>query len=157
MAEVLTHTWVVRWSARLRSPTSLPPLFADRGQLETVLVNLATNARDAMPQGGTLKLGANAETMARAALPHPAGLPGRYIRIVVSDTGIGMDRRVLSRVTEPFFTTKQPGKGTGLGLAMAKGFVEQSGGSLTIDSEVGHGTTHRAVAAGAVGLPTGRP
>ena len=93
-----------------------------------------------MPQGGKLTLAADME-IASAALPHPAGLqPGRYIRIEVSDTGSGMDQTVLARVTEPFFTTKEPGKGTGLGLAMAKGFVEQSGGSLSIDSVVGQGT-----------------
>jgi CheY-like chemotaxis protein len=103
-------------------------------------VNLATNARDAMPSGGTLTLSAEAETVT-ADLPHPAGLAaGGYVRITVSDTGIGMDQRTLARVTEPFFTTKQPGKGTGLGLAMAKGFVEQSGGSLSIDSAPGQGT-----------------
>jgi CheY-like chemotaxis protein len=119
----------------------MPPLFADRGQLETVLVNLATNARDAMPSGGTLTMSADAETVA-AGTPHPAGLAaGGYIRIVVRDTGLGMDRSVLARVTEPFFTTKEPGKGTGLGLAMAKGFAEQSGGSLAIESAERQGTS----------------
>jgi PAS domain S-box-containing protein len=140
MAEVLTHTLGGSVVCVVDVVPGLPPLFADRGQLETVLVNLATNARDAMPSGGTLTLHADTE-VASAGLPHPAGLaPGMYVRIVVSDTGIGMGRDVLTRVTEPFFTTKEPGKGTGLGLAMAKGFVEQSGGSLSIDSTVGHGT-----------------
>jgi CheY-like chemotaxis protein len=93
-----------------------------------------------MPSGGTLTMAADLELVS-TGLPHPAGLtPGRYLRIEVSDTGGGMDGSVLARVTEPFFTTKEPGKGTGLGLAMAKGFVEQSGGSLSIDSAVGHGT-----------------
>jgi CheY-like chemotaxis protein len=118
----------------------VPHLFADRGQLETVLVNLATNARDAMPSGGTLTLAADAEVVS-SDMPHPAGLAsGRYVRVVVKDNGGGMDHAVLARVTEPFFTTKEPGKGTGLGLAMAKGFVEQSGGSLSIESSVGRGT-----------------
>ncbi len=140
MAEVLTHTLGGAVVCKVDVPFGLPPLFADRGQLETVLVNLATNARDAMPSGGTLTLAADIE-MVFTGLPHPAGLtPGRYVRIAVSDTGSGMDRDVLARVTEPFFTTKEPGKGTGLGLAMAKGFVEQSGGSLSIDSAVGQGT-----------------
>src|SRR3954453_21431287 len=140
MAEILTHTLGGSVACAVDVPPGLPPLFADRGQLETVLVNLATNARDAMPSGGTLRLSADVE-MASTGLPHPAGLtPGLYVRIVVSDTGSGMDREVLARVTEPFFTTKEPGKGTGLGLAMAKGFVEQSGGSLSIDSVVGSGT-----------------
>ncbi|MDT5280106.1 MAG: hypothetical protein QOJ20_1301, partial [Mycobacterium sp.] len=140
MAEVLTHTLGGSVVCKVDVSFGLPPLVADRGQLETVLVNLATNARDAMPSGGTLTLAADTEIVA-AGVPHPAGLaPGGYLRIVVSDTGTGMDRTVLARVTEPFFTTKQPGKGTGLGLAMAKGFVEQSGGSLSIDSVIGRGT-----------------
>jgi len=140
MAEVLTHTLGGSVVCVVDVPPGLAPMHADRGQLETVLVNLATNARDAMPHGGKLTLAADME-IASAALPHPAGLqPGRYIRIEVSDTGSGMDQTVLARVTEPFFTTKEPGKGTGLGLAMAKGFVEQSGGSLSIDSVVGQGT-----------------
>ncbi len=140
MAEVLTHTLGGSVVCKVNAPIGLPPLFADRGQLETVLVNLATNARDAMPSGGTLSFAADVE-MVSTGLPHPAGLtPGRYIRIVVSDTGTGMDASILARVTEPFFTTKEAGKGTGLGLAMAKGFVEQSGGSLSIDSVVDQGT-----------------
>jgi PAS domain S-box-containing protein len=140
MAEVLTHTLGGSVVCAVDVSHGLPHLFADRGQLETVLVNLATNARDAMPSGGTLTLAADVEVVS-ASSPHPAGLaPGTYVRIVVKDTGIGMDRAVLARVTEPFFTTKEPGKGTGLGLAMAKGFVEQSGGSLSIDSTTGDGT-----------------
>ena len=140
MAEVLTHTLGGAVVCTVDAAPGLPPLFADRGQLETVLVNLATNARDAMPLGGTLTLAAYANSVP-AGTPHPAGLaPGNYVRIEVSDTGSGMDHAVLARVTEPFFTTKEPGKGTGLGLAMAKGFVEQSGGSLSIDSVVGRGT-----------------
>jgi CheY-like chemotaxis protein len=140
MAEVLTHTLGGSVVCAVDAAPGLPPLFADRGQLETVLVNLATNARDAMPSGGRLILAAGTEIVS-AGLPHPAGLsPGSYIRIEVIDSGCGMDRSVLARVTEPFFTTKEPGKGTGLGLAMAKGFVEQSGGSLSIDSILGRGT-----------------
>ena len=140
MAEVLTHTLGGSVVCMVDVPPGLPPLLADRGQLETVLVNLATNARDAMPSGGTLTLAAEREVVP-AGPPHPFGLaPGAYVRIVVSDTGTGMDATVLARVTEPFFTTKEPGKGTGLGLAMAKGFAEQSGGSLSIESTVGQGT-----------------
>ena len=140
MADVLTHTLGGSVVCKVDVSFGLPPLVADRGQLETVLVNLATNARDAMPSGGTLTLAADTEIVS-AGSPHPDGLAaGCYVRITVSDTGSGMDRTVLARVTEPFFTTKQPGKGTGLGLAMAKGFVEQSGGSLSIDSVIGRGT-----------------
>ncbi len=140
MAEVLTHTLGGSVVCTVDVAAGLPPLFADRGQLETVLVNLATNARDAMPSGGTLTMTAEAENVTHA-VPHAGGLPpGRYVRIVVADTGSGMDGAVLARVTEPFFTTKETGRGTGLGLAMAKGFVEQSGGVLAIDSAIGLGT-----------------
>jgi PAS domain S-box-containing protein len=141
MAEVLTHTLGGSVVCAVDVLPDLPQLFADRGQLETVLVNLATNARDAMPSGGIVTLSADTE-MVSAGLPHPAGLePGGYVRIIVKDIGAGIDQAVLAQVTEPFFTTKEPGKGTGLGLAMAKGFVEQSGGSLSIDSTVGQGTS----------------
>jgi CheY-like chemotaxis protein len=114
---------------------------ADRGQLETVLVNLATNARDAMPDGGTLALSAVPEQVG-AARAHPAGLtPGEYVRLTVTDTGTGMDQETLGHALEPFFTTKPQDKGTGLGLSMAKGFAEQSGGALAIESAPGRGTT----------------
>ena len=114
---------------------------ADKAQLETVLVNLAINARDAMPRGGRLTLAAAAEAVAPEVL-HPAGLPpGCYVRLSASDTGAGMNATTLSRASEPFFTTKGVGQGTGLGLAMARGFAQQSGGGLTIESTLGLGCT----------------
>jgi CheY-like chemotaxis protein len=120
---------------------AVPLLRVDKSQLETVLVNLAINARDAMPTGGTLTLATTAETV-RAAGTHAAGLsPGQYIRLSVSDTGVGMDAATLARAAEPFFTTKEVGRGTGLGLAMARGFAEQSGGGFAIESREGQGTT----------------
>jgi signal transduction histidine kinase/ActR/RegA family two-component response regulator len=120
----------------------LPCAGTDRAQLETVLLNLAINARDAMePGGGVIRLAAEPEEVAAGAA-HLAGLaPGRYVRLRVSDTGSGMDAETLARVGEPFFTTKPAGKGTGLGLSMAKGFTEQSGGALRIESAPGRGTT----------------
>lgn len=119
----------------------LPPVLADRGQLETVLVNLAVNARDAMPEGGRLEVSACQEVVAPRE-EHPAALkPGPYLRLAVADSGQGMDAATLARATEPFFTTKAKGKGTGLGLAMARGFAEQSGGGLAIESAPGQGTT----------------
>jgi CheY-like chemotaxis protein len=140
MAEILTHTLGGSVVCQVDVEAGVPPLVADRGQLETVLVNLATNARDAMQSGGLLTLAADDEAVAEGQ-SHAAGLaPGRYVRIMVSDTGVGMGRAVLEHATDPFFTTKDPGKGTGLGLAMAKGFAEQSGGGLCIDSVVGQGT-----------------
>jgi PAS domain S-box-containing protein len=142
LRDVLAQTLGSPITVRINNDgTSLPAVIADRGQLETVLVNLATNARDAMPGGGTLTFAAVAEEFT-AGLTHPAGLePGQYVRLSVTDTGIGMDQATLVRAMEPFFTTKPQDKGTGLGLSMAKGFAEQSGGALAIDSAPGKGTT----------------
>jgi signal transduction histidine kinase/ActR/RegA family two-component response regulator len=141
LRDVLSHTLGSPIAVSVELDRKVPWLLADKGQLETVLVNLAANARDAMLQGGTLTFTAAAETVESASI-HPAELrPGNYVRLSIRDTGVGMDRTMLGRVLEPFYTTKPPGKGTGLGLPMAKGFVEQSGGGLLIDSVLGHGTT----------------
>jgi PAS domain S-box-containing protein len=142
LREILTHTLGATIEVRLRLQPGLRPMLADRGQLETVLVNLATNARDAMPKGGELMLSAEHETVTSGPARHSAGLaPGRYIRLRVADGGEGMDTATLARAREPFFTTKRSGSGTGLGLAMAQGFAEQSGGALAIESKPGSGTT----------------
>ena len=137
MAEMLRPTLGPSVSLRVAAQAPLPCALADVGQLEAALVNLVTNARDALAAGqGTVLLAA--ETVAGSQL----GLPGdSYIRFSVTDDGEGMTAEVLARVTEPFFTTKPKGKGTGLGLAMARGFAEQSGGALAIQSRRGHGTT----------------
>jgi PAS domain S-box-containing protein len=124
------------------NPDGSLALLADRGQLETVLVNLGTNARDAMSMTGTLEYTAALEIVDAQQTALPVDLtPGRYVRVSVRDTGTGMDAQTLARATEPFFTTKPVGSGTGLGLAMAHGFAEQSGGGLHIDSVLGVGTT----------------
>jgi len=115
-------------------------LLADRRQLETVLLNLAVNARDAMPNGGDLMLSAVSTVLHRDS-DSPRLPAGRYVCLAVADTGAGIDPADLPRVVEPFFTTKPRGKGTGLGLSMAKGFAEQSGGALSVESEPGRGTT----------------
>ena len=143
LEEVLAHTMAAPGlQLRVEAEPGLPPVLADRGELETVLVNLATNARDAMPKGGTLTLAAAAETVAEGAAAHPAGLgPGRYVRLSAADTGAGMDAATLARAAEPFFTTKPEGKGLGLGLAMAGEFAEQAGGGFAVASEPGRGTT----------------
>jgi PAS domain S-box-containing protein len=115
---------------------------ADRGQLEQVLVNLAVNARDAMPGGGRLSIDTgNIEVDATYATGRPELKLGRYTRLRVSDTGTGMDRETVARVFEPFFSTKPKGRGTGLGLATVYGVVTHVGGSIEIYSEVGLGTT----------------
>jgi PAS domain S-box-containing protein len=123
----------------IQATAGLPPLLADKGQLETALVNLAINARHAMPGGGALAISAVAEVAGDGHAAGPA--PGRYVRLAVADTGEGMEPSVLSRALEPFFTTKPVGQGTGLGLPMVKGFAEQSGGAIAIDSARGRGTT----------------
>jgi signal transduction histidine kinase len=112
---------------------------ADRNQLETVLLNLATNARDAMPNGGDLTISAGGAGLDGDSVA-PGLSAGRYVRFSVTDTGMGIDPAILGRVADPFFTTKPKGQGTGLGLSMAKGFAEQSGGALAITSQPGRGT-----------------
>ena len=120
----------------------LGSVMADRGQIEQVLVNLAVNARDAMPKGGTLTIEtANTEMDEIVAGEQVDLKPGSYISVKVSDTGVGIPREVIDRVFEPFFTTKPKGEGTGLGLATTYGIVQQAGGSVRIYSEVGLGTT----------------
>jgi CheY-like chemotaxis protein len=117
---------------------------ADPSQIVDVLLNLAINARDAMPHGGRLKIEtANAALDAVYCLRHREATPGEYVALSVADTGTGMTAEVLARAMEPFFTTKPPGKGSGLGLSTIYGFARQSGGYLSIDSKPGEGTTVR--------------
>jgi signal transduction histidine kinase/CheY-like chemotaxis protein len=124
------------------SPTELPLVEADTGMIEQVLVNLAVNARDAMPRGGKLILALSTVTLDDAFVAaHPQARTGRFVCLRVADTGCGMDAATLARIFEPFFTTKEPGKGTGLGLATVYGIIQQHAGWVEVESQVARGTT----------------
>jgi len=139
MTEMLERSLGPRIMIETRFPLSLSAAQADANQLELALLNLAVNARDAMPDGGPLIISAREEFV---TVDHATKLlPGPYVCLAVTDTGEGMDDAILRRAMEPFFTTKGPGKGTGLGLSMVHGVTEQSGGRLILKSKPGKGTT----------------
>jgi len=164
MAELLARTVGSAVAIHTDLAHDLSPVDADATQLELAVINLAINARDAMPNGGELGI-----RTSNRAVPPASEQPekvGDFVRLEISDTGHGMPPEVAARAFEPFFTTKEAGKGTGLGLSMVYGFARQSGGSASIRSEVGRGTVvtlllprgmpaHEADAAGATGLPQG--
>ena len=120
---------------RIDCPEDMSPAYADPAQLDAALLNLALNARDAMPRGGEIAI-----TVTERLDASEHGRPGHYVVFSVADTGVGMTPEILARAIEPFFTTKGPGLGSGLGLSMVYGFVEQSGGHLQIQSRLGYGT-----------------
>ncbi len=141
---------------------NLPRVEADSSQLEQVLMNLAINARDAMPEGGRLMIATSVSELGEPQrTASPSSEVGSGVRLTVTDTGLGMDEETLSRIFEPFFTTKEEGKGTGLGLSTVYGIVKQSGGTIRAESELGKGTAFKvylpaASAAGEVPLPAPR-
>ena len=139
MADMLARSLGPSIQIETGFPPSLPPVEADPNQLELALLNLALNARDAMPLGGQLKIGSRSETVTANTIPHLG--PGEYVCLSVSDTGSGMDEATLKQAAEPFFTTKGLGKGTGLGLSMIDGLAAQSGGTMRLISQIGQGTT----------------
>jgi PAS domain S-box-containing protein len=136
--DLLTHTLGGLINIEWRASEEVWLAFADQAQLELALVNLIINARDAMPSGGTIRVSTHNETLAAS---NWADLPaGDYVRLAVTDTGTGIAPDDLEKVMEPFFTTKEPGKGSGLGLSMVYGFAKQSNGAFRLNSEVGVGT-----------------
>ena len=138
MRGMLQQSLGPRIGIALDLPSGLPPARADANQLELAILNLAVNARDAMPEGGQLRISASQATLADGQLP---GLgPGDHLCVSIADTGVGMPPEVLERAAEPFFTTKGVGKGTGLGLSMVQDMAERAGGRLTLKSEPGQGT-----------------
>jgi len=139
LAPILDRTLGETITVEVDCAGNLPSVFVDPGELDTAILNLALNARDAMPRGGTLQLSVRERNVA-ASESTPEIAPGSYVVITVSDTGVGMAPEVLARAFEPFFTTKEIGRGSGLGLSMVYGFVKQSGGHLAADSRLGYGT-----------------
>ena len=144
----------LRWSLQ----PELPMVHIDQAQFQAVLLNLIVNARDAMPEGGWLTIFTERMVLGENNLPPPYNVPaGEYVALGVSDTGVGMTNEVRERAIEPFFTTKEVGNGTGLGLSQCFGFARQSGGTLKIDSVAGKGTTVRlllpAIASNETALP----
>ena len=122
----------------------LPAIMADRGQVEQVVLNLAINARDAMPGGGSLTITTSLAELDEAYCgAHPGAHPGRYAELAVADSGTGISAEVVSHIFDPFFTTKPEGQGTGLGLSTVYGIITAAGGSISVDSELGTGTTFR--------------
>ena len=139
VTDLLTHTLGGLVQIEWQIAGEVPDAFADQGQLELALVNLIINARDAMPDGGTVTISVDTAEIVGGKGPGPA--PGGYVRLRVSDTGSGIAPEYIEKVLEPFFTTKEVGKGSGLGLPMVYGFAKQSNGAFHIESSIGSGTT----------------
>jgi two-component system, cell cycle sensor histidine kinase and response regulator CckA len=142
--------------------TTLDPLLgsvlADPDQIHQVIMNLVVNARDAMPDGGQLEISTkNVDINEKATAAHPDSVPGRYVMLVVADSGVGMSEEILPSIFDPFFTTREQGKGTGLGLATVYGIVRQSGGWIEVSTKVGHGASFAIYLPRIDGLPVSAP
>ncbi|MBI4538995.1 MAG: PAS domain S-box protein [Gemmatimonadetes bacterium] len=156
LAETLRRLLPENVEIHLAVDEPLPPVLADVGAVEQILMNLATNARDAMPRGGTLRIVVGRTQLAdEDRARHGWVVPGKYVSVSVSDTGVGMDEKTREKVFQPFFTTKPPGEGTGLGMAVVYGLVKQHKGFVHLYSQPGLGTTVKVyfpVAEGAAGV-----
>jgi CheY-like chemotaxis protein len=142
----------------VRSEDGLWPVKLDRSQVEQILLNLAVNARDAMPRGGSLTIATRNVVIETSTLFAGSTVePGRYVELSVHDTGLGMDVRTAARIFEPFYSTKGQGRGTGLGLAIVRGIASQSGGHVAVQSEVGQGTLFRLLFPRSRELPRAPP
>jgi signal transduction histidine kinase len=141
----------------LRIDHTAPPIVADPSQIDQVLLNLAVNARDAMPGGGTLSLSVGRLSDEQSRAGYPGILPSEYCRIVVRDTGVGMSEETVARIFQPFFTTKTVGQGTGLGLAITHGIVARAGGYLLVSSVLGEGTAFEILLPAAGAHPQRQP
>jgi PAS domain S-box-containing protein len=155
MSELLERSLGMGVGIEMEFPPELPRIAADQNQLELALLNLCVNARDAMREGGHIRITASEEQVG----PGQAGglAAGKYVRLAVTDTGEGMDAETVARATEPFFTTKGVGKGTGLGLSMVHGMAEQMGGRLMLKSKLGEGTTAEIWLPGVMDVAETRP
>jgi PAS domain S-box-containing protein len=144
LQRTLGETIAIETEIETGADAEIWPVLADGGEIEGAVLNLALNASDAMPDGGTITIVTSNQLLdAPRLVDHPGLQPGEYVELAVTDTGYGMSPDILGRVFDPFFTTKDVGEGTGLGLSMVHGFVEQSGGFVEIDSAVGAGTSVR--------------
>jgi CheY-like chemotaxis protein len=141
LREMLASVLTERIDLAIAVDANVGQVIADPAQIERVILNLALNARDAMPDGGRLDLGVHDAEITAADFIDPSLPPGAYVKLVVRDHGVGMDERTRAHVFEPFFTTKPLGSGTGLGLSSAYGIVKQSGGHVTVESTRGEGST----------------
>lgn len=141
ITKMLTRLLGAEIALKLEPASSLPPIHADAGMLEQVIINLAVNARDAMPKGGQICVRTvSVEITPSYAQQRPAARPGQFVCLSIADSGVGMDAATLTRIFEPFFTTKEPGKGTGLGLATVYGIIQSHQGWIEVSSIPGQGT-----------------
>ncbi len=139
---IISHTFPKSIRLDIRTPGDLSPVLADATQLSQVMLNLCVNARDAMAEGGTLSITArNVSVNDEEAARHPDAVAGRFVKLVVADTGSGIAPEIVDRIFDPFFTTKKSGQGTGLGLSTVRGIVRSHGGFLTLTTELGVGTS----------------